>query len=186
MRRWNNSLYIYAAIRTVVTVAIALLLSGIIAFVCSCTRTVYTPVERVRTEYRETDTSALYSHIRTLFDTVRQRETSSDSLVDRIRETVVLDENGDTTRHDNLRIVYRTSSREKELEHRVEEQDSTIGRLRMQLVSVKTDSIQIPYPVERQLTRWERLKMDFGGMAVMVVIAVLIMSVVWLIRKFRR
>ena len=29
----------------------------------------------------------------------------------------------------------------------------------------KTDSIQVPYPVERKLTKWEQLRLDVGGWA---------------------
>lgn len=29
----------------------------------------------------------------------------------------------------------------------------------------KTDSIQVPYPVERNLTRWEQFRLDIGGWA---------------------
>lgn len=186
MRHRSYNIYLDAAVKALIIFMMALLTVGVLSMICSCTHTVYTPVETVRTEYRDADTSAIYGHIRNLFDSVRQRETSSDSLIDRIRETVVLNENGDTTRHDNIRIVYRVSSREKELEHQVAEQDSTIDRLRTQLVSVKTDSIRIPYPVEHQLTRWERTKMDFGGMVIGGVAIALCIAVVWLIRKFRK
>lgn len=44
----------------------------------------------------------------------------------------------------------------------------------------------VPYPVERELSRWEAIKMDFGGFAIGAVAAVLCAAVVWLIRKFRR
>lgn len=44
----------------------------------------------------------------------------------------------------------------------------------------------ISYPVERQLTRWERAKMDFGGMATGGVIIALCVAVAWLIKKFRK
>ena len=30
----------------------------------------------------------------------------------------------------------------------------------------KTDTISVPYPVERKLSKWERTKMDFGGAAI--------------------
>ena len=31
---------------------------------------------------------------------------------------------------------------------------------------VKTDSIPVPYPVERKLSKWEKIKMDIGGWAI--------------------
>ncbi len=45
---------------------------------------------------------------------------------------------------------------------------------------VKTDSVGVPYPVERKLTRWERTKMDYGGWAIGAVVAIIAAAVVWL------
>ena len=30
----------------------------------------------------------------------------------------------------------------------------------------KTDSVAVPYPVERELGKWEQVKMDYGGKAI--------------------
>ncbi|MBJ2186421.1 MAG: hypothetical protein JFR23_06925 [Muribaculaceae bacterium] len=98
----------------------------------------------------------------------------------------MLKENGDTARHDKERIVYVASYREKELEHKVQQQDSIIKALRLQLESVKSDTIPVPYPVEKQLTKWQQTKMDFGGFALGGVAIVICAVVVWLVRKFRK
>lgn len=47
----------------------------------------------------------------------------------------------------------------------------------------RVDSVMVPFPVERKLSRWEQLKLDVGGMA-MGAIAVLVVAVivVWLVR----
>lgn len=50
----------------------------------------------------------------------------------------------------------------------------------------RTDSIPVPYPVERKLSRWEQTKMDFGGVAIGGLIAVVCFIALWLARKFRR
>lgn len=163
----------------------ALIIWAVVA-IAGCSPTKYVPVETVRTEYVEADTTGLYERMRSFFESQRLKETSSDSLIDRTKETVVLKENGDTARHDKERIVYVASHREKELEHKVQQQDSTIKSLRLQLESVKSDSIPVPYPVEKQLTKWEQTKMDFGGIAIGAIIAVACVAVVWLIKKFRK
>lgn len=53
--------------------------------------------------------------------------------------------------------------------------------------SIKTDSIRVPYPVERKLNKWESLKMEVGGWAIgvlsVVVIAAIVFIVVWLRKK---
>lgn len=51
---------------------------------------------------------------------------------------------------------------------------------------VKTDSIAVPYPVERELTWWERTKMDLGGFALACIAVALCAAVVWIVRRFRR
>lgn len=162
----------------------ALILMCLVA--TGCTRKVYVPLETIRTEYIEADTTGLYERMRSFFESQRLKETSSDSIIDRTKETVVLKENGDTARHDKERMVYVASHREKELEYKVQQQDSTIKALRLQLESVKSDSIPVPYPVERKLTKWEQTKMDFGGFAIGAIIAVVCIAVVWLIKKFRK
>ena len=41
---------------------------------------------------------------------------------------------------------------------------------------IKTDSVQVPYPVEKRLNRWQSIKMELGGWAFGLIIAfVLIM-----------
>lgn len=54
---------------------------------------------------------------------------------------------------------------------------------------IKTDSIRVPYPVERKLNKWESLKMEIGGWAIggisAVLIAVIGYIVLWLVRKYR-
>ena len=50
----------------------------------------------------------------------------------------------------------------------------------------RTDSVPVPYPVERELSRWERVKVDYGGFALGLVGSVLAVAVIWLAKKFRR
>ena len=51
---------------------------------------------------------------------------------------------------------------------------------------IRTDTVREPYPVERELTRWERTKMDLGGVALGGLAVAMCIAVVWLIKKFRR
>lgn len=53
-------------------------------------------------------------------------------------------------------------------------------------VSVDSVRVAVPYPVEKELTRWERVKMDFGGMALGGLVIALCAAVAWLIKKYRR
>lgn len=41
----------------------------------------------------------------------------------------------------------------------------------------RTDSVQVPYPVERKLSKWQQFRMDVGGYAVVAVV-VLVFAIV--------
>lgn len=53
-------------------------------------------------------------------------------------------------------------------------------------VSVDSVRVAVPYSVEKELTRWEQVKMDFGGMALGGLVIALCAAVAWLIKKYRR
>lgn len=119
--------------------ALGMLLGG-------CTRTVYEPVESMRTEYRDREVEKL--------------------VADTVHDTRLVWIKGDTV----------VDIREKEHVRRVEIHDTCYIE--------RCDTIRVPYPVERQLSKWERTKMDFGGMALGAMIVVVCAAVVWLIKKF--
>lgn len=163
-----------------------LLIFALAIMLSACTSTKYVPVESVRTEYVHGDNSELLNVIKSLTERLHQKEQQVDSLMQSYRELLVLSDKGDTLRHDREKIVYRASHRESELEKLVESKNDSIRELLRQLESVKSDSIPVPYPVERKLSRWEQAKMDFGGVAIGVLAAVACIAVVWLIKKFRK
>lgn len=115
---------------------------------CSCTRTVYEPVETVRTEYKDREVEKL--------------------VADTVHDTRLVWIKGDTV----------VNIREKEHVRRVEIHDTCYIE--------RCDTIRVPYPVEKELSKWERTKMDFGGMALGVIIATVCVAVIWLIKKFRK
>lgn len=47
----------------------------------------------------------------------------------------------------------------------------------------KADSIQVPYPVEKELTRWQQFRMDFGGWAMCIVVISILILIVYKIKK---
>ncbi|MCM1295800.1 MAG: hypothetical protein NC311_09690 [Muribaculaceae bacterium] len=127
--------------RWVLALCAALALSG-------CTRTVYTPIETVRTEREET---------------VRWR---TDTVID--RDTVSILQRGDTVLLESTKWRWR-----------VKEIYDTV-------IIERTDSVAVPYPVEKKLTRWQQTKMDYGGIALGATIIALCVAVAWLAKKFRR
>ncbi len=182
----NRRTYLLLILRNV---AIALSWMLMIMLLCalfgSCI-TKYVPVESVRTEYRDKDNTELLDVIKTLTERLHQKERQVDSLMQSHNERLVLNDKGDTLRHDRETIVYRSSHRETELERLLESKNDSLRYLRQQLESIKADSIPVPYPVEKPLSRWEQTKMDFGGMAIGGLIIALCVAVAWLIKKFRK
>lgn len=133
-----------------------------------CSKKIYVPVESESTEYRDSDTTAIYRNIRYLLERMTQKEESTDTVVDCNKETVVLNEQGDTTKHYRVRIVYKSSKIETELEKTVTEQDSIINSLRLQLSEKKSETKQVPYPVEKEMTAWQKFKMNVGFVAILL------------------
>lgn len=101
-------------------------------------------------------------------DTVYSAKFRTDSVM--LRDSVSVRQKGDT--------VFETRYRDR---YRVSERIDTL------YLSV-TDSVKVPvpYPVERELSRWERTKMDFGGFAMGGFAIVICVAVAWLVRRFRR
>ncbi|MDE7180567.1 MAG: hypothetical protein K2N88_05165 [Muribaculaceae bacterium] len=156
---------------------------------CGCLRKVYVPVETVHTEYRGADTTAINNRLLKTFESRKEKETKSDSLIDREKETVVLNIQGDTVRQIQTRYVYRATQREKELETENKTLRDSLSALSTRLESIKADSVPSIVPIERELSKWEKTKMDFGGMAIggaVVLLIALCVAVIWLIKKRKK
>ena len=50
----------------------------------------------------------------------------------------------------------------------------------------RTDTIREPYPVEKELTRWQQMKLELGGWAFGIIIAFALIIVGWMIYKSRK
>lgn len=50
----------------------------------------------------------------------------------------------------------------------------------------RRDSVSVPYPVERELTKWEAARMRLGDISLIAFIAGLLYVVVWLIKRRRK
>lgn len=102
-------------------------------------------------------------------DTVYQAKLRVDSVV--FRDSVAVIQRGDT--------VFMTKYRDR---LRYSERIDTVYQSVIDPVKVS-----VPYPVERELTKWEQTKMDFGGFALGgVIAAVLATMIVWIVKRKRR
>ena len=50
----------------------------------------------------------------------------------------------------------------------------------------KSDSVQVPYPVEKKLTKWESAKMELGGWAFGIIIVFALVIAGWLVYRWRK
>ena len=51
--------------------------------------------------------------------------------------------------------------------------------------AVRVDSVGVPYPVERKISRWDKVRYMWRGAVVGLVLAVVAVAVVWLRRRYR-
>ena len=91
----------------------------------------------------------------------------SDTLF--VRDSVIIRMQGDST------IVEKIKWRDRFVNVYKIKTDTVIQR----------DSIRVPYPVEKPLSKWEQAKMDFGGIAIGGTVALVIFVVVWLVKRIR-
>lgn len=145
-------------------VVICLCIVGVAGLLTGCKSEEYVPVEHVVTEH----------HWHT--DSIRQTDS-----VFREKETIVmqLDSSAMASYGIQLKSAERAwLVRSKELERQIEQ-------LRHMTASADTvrDTIPVPYPVEKKLTKWEKFKIDIGGVAIGLLIALMI---VYWIRSMNR
>ena len=101
-----------------------------------------------------------------LHDSVYVVQTHRDSILR--YDSVYVADKGDTVWLEKYKYVYR-------------------DRWRVDtLVSVRTDTVSVPYPVERKLTRWERVKLEAGGYAIVAGFCVVLAVVGWMVYRIRK
>lgn len=96
-------------------------------------------------------------------DTTYINKLQRDSIY--MLDSVYVKEKGDTVLIEKYKYLYRDKL------------------VRDTLYMAKTDSIQVPYPVEKELTRWQQFRMDFGGWAMCIVIISILILIIYKIKK---
>lgn len=152
----------------------------------SCSHRVYVPVQSIRTD--------------TIYMSRNDSVHIKDSLITRqvinIRDSVAI--------HDSIVIIKDDQGHIKEKlivryrDHWHATQDAlTLLRLidrykasNDSLRATKTEYKEVPIPVEKKLSRWQKIKMDVGGWAIgamsTFLLAIIGYIVVWLLKKYRK
>ena len=120
-------------------------------------------------------TSAIWSGCRTIeyypletvrIDTVYVNKQRVDSVM--VRDSVHIIEKGDTVTEFRLKYIYKYKDRTDTL-----------------YIS-KTDTVSVPYPVEKQLTKWQQTKVNYGGWAMGVILVFILIVVGCMVYKLKK
>lgn len=147
----------------VVGLLLCCLLSG-------CKTTEYVPVETVRTEIVHQT------------DTVIQRDTVNNEKTTTIREA----------RPEDSALIAKLGIQQQENERLILVLTNELREVKSQKTekatgdSVRTKEVQVPYPVERKLNRWEQFCLDYGKVTTGITIAAFMSFVFFIIRWLRR
>lgn len=49
-----------------------------------------------------------------------------------------------------------------------------------------TKEVKVPYPVEKELTRWQQMKLELGGWVLGIIITAALIIIGWIVYKFRK
>lgn len=99
-------------------------------------------------------------------DSVYVNKVQRDSI--RLQDSIFVFVKGDTVRVEKYKYLYR-------------------DRVVVDTVyKVQCDTIRVPYPVEKPLTRWQRWKLDLGGFAMAGITVLLAVGIFRIVRKLKK
>lgn len=147
----------YCFIGIVIALFLCALLSG-------CRSIQYEPVETVHTEHSHTT------------DTVKETDTvfSEKETIIREADSATAARLGLQLKQNERAILILRKELEKQISSRSEQKSDTVNR---------TEYIQVPYPVEKKLTRWQQVCIDYGKLTMGATVLLVIFIIVWIVRR---
>ena len=152
----------------------------------SCSHRTYIPLQSVRTDtvYMSRKDSV---HIKDSLIT-RQVINIRDSVA--IHDSIVIIKDDQGNIKEKLIVRYRDRWHATQdyltLQRMIDRYKASNDSLRAK----KTEYKEVPVPVERKLSRWEKLKMDVGGWAIgamsTFLLAIVGYIVIWLLKKYKK
>ena len=99
-------------------------------------------------------------------DTVYVNRLAVDSIL--VRDSIYIHEKGDTVTEFRYHYIYKYQDRVDTL------------------YLARRDTVSVPYPVEKELTRWQSFKVDYGGWAIGTVFVFILIVFGSLIYKLKK
>lgn len=146
----------------------------LIFVICSCRSVKYVPVE----------SSADSVVIEKLVEVQLPPDSST------IRALLECDENGRVV----LSWLDIANSKNAQAQLTIDSLGNLLAKLRTQQDTIYlpskevtvTKEVKVPYPVEKELTRWQQMKLELGGWAFGIIIAFALIIIGWLVYKSRK
>lgn len=146
---------------------IALIVIIVCVALCGCKSIQYVPIETVKTEYiNRTDT------VKQVDSVFNEKET-----IIREADSALVVQLGLQLKANERAILVLKKELEKKVSKESEHKIDTV---------IKVDSIQVPYPVEKKLTKWQSLKLKTGGIAISTCFIFVALFVVSLLYRFKK
>lgn len=159
------------------SVAIICVLLAILGL-CSCRSIQYLPVETVKTERVEVHDTVTVSdstahndstatHTKMLLQKVDSAYLALLGIINAPKEAWLLQTESNT--------IHKTSESSSHKESEKQQSDS-----------VRTKYVQVPFPVERELSKWEEFCLDYGKVTTGGTVVLAVLGIVWLVRMIRK
>lgn len=170
MFQWFTAFFMPEFMKSLIYAIIILLTSAI----CSCRTVKYVPVES------KADSVVVEKLV--------EVQLPSDSAT--IRALLECDENGKVV----LNWLDIANSKNAQAQLTIDSLGNLLAKMNTQPDTVYlpskevtvTKDVKVPYPVEKELTRWQQMKLELGGWAFGIIITAALVIVGWLVCKSRK
>ena len=98
-------------------------------------------------------------------DSIYINQVQRDSIYQ--HDSIYIHEKGDTVWMEKYKYIYRDKI------------------VRDTMYFNRTDTIREPYPVEKELSRWQQMKLELGGWVFGIIIAFVLLIFWWMVYKFK-
>lgn len=159
----------------------------VVVMVVGCTKTIYQPVqiEKVQTDSISTKADSTMADFHSILKELRQSVNVRDSIVIRDSVIMVVNDVGSVISKETFHNRDRNYSKDESVLQLQAKYDSIFQAQRNEFNAILERLEQTPVPIEKELSAWEKLKQEVGGIAIGLMIAIIVIAVFWLIKKIK-